>query len=827
VYSNVGIRKYFTSGATGFTFPLGVNGKYTPAELTIDNNSSTGFIRVNVINDRHPAVSDDSNVLQYYWEVASSGISAFEGSMLFNYSDSDVEGNENEYVAARLIVPPGTDWSKAAPGPTTDNVDETLNQIIFEFPSGTTNLGGEYTAGNDSAIPDQVPVFTSNGDGNWDDVNIWSPEAPAGGPNGFIVIIREGDSISTNGNRRFAYRTTINGTLDVSATYGHNLGSVNGAGKLYLTGPVIPAGRLNSFLSCGGGTLEFGGYSDYTIIADRIDTVSNLFFTGTGTRVLPDKDLVICNLLKIDGPALDNSLFNRKITILGSIERLNSGSFNSGTGTGATVTFKGYVTQQLGGTSGNFTGSNAFNNLEIDNSQGLQINGPMELKGNLLLTQGLINTSTSNLLSMTNWNSTVIPDGGSNTSYINGPLEKAIFEGDSFNFPTGKNSRYGKTSIHSAGAGTWRAEYFNSGHPTTGVTAPLFSISRSEYWNIAGPTGNQAFVQLRWNEQSDITPLTTENGMSDIKVAEFNTGTNLWEEKNTIVSGNDQQGTARTSDKMDLDEHIYTLASISSVKPKAGFGSQEDACTGEGLSISFSNTASAYTFTWNVDGGPGQEVTTSSNPYILATSVPGRYRITDFVGGIADTSSVLVHATPVSTFTASETEICSGESITFTAGGGTNYNFIVNGVSVQNGTTSTYISNSLINNSVVYVIVSDLITGCSDVSDDITITVNARPVPTLSGSIITCTEAIETYSTESGMSAYTWSFTGGSIAAGGGLNDESITILWETTGTHQITVNYENDKGCAAVDETRLEVEIFKRPETGPAYFIPNNFMIN
>ncbi|MBN1158028.1 MAG: hypothetical protein JXA61_01495 [Bacteroidales bacterium] len=826
VLSNVGIRKSFATGPASFNYPLGVTGKYTPAELSITENITAGSIRVNVINDRHPAVTDGNNVLQYYWEVESTGISDFEGNLQLHYSETDVLGPESDYVAARLIVPPGTDWSKAAPGSSTDNVNEALNVISFDFPAGTSNLGGEYTAGTDDAIPDEVPVYTSNSDGAWDDVNIWTPVAPAGGPNGFIVIIRAQDSVTTNGNRRFAYRTTINGTLDVGSTYGHNLGHLEGTGKLYLTGPVLPAGRFTSFLSCSGGILEYGGNTDYTIIADRIDTVRNLFFTGTGIRTLPDKDLVICDLLRIDGPVLNNEDFDRKITLFGGIERLNTGAFISGSGPGATISFKGYASQEIGGAAGNFTGSNAFNNLEIDNVYGLTLNGPLELNGNLLLTDGVITTTSTNLLEMLEWSSTVIPAAGSSGSYVSGPMSKSIFEGDDFDFPTGKDSRYGVTGLLDASQGTWEAEYFNTGHASSDVTLPLTAVSSTEYWHVEGPAGKQAYVKLRWDEQSDVTPLTTQNGISDLRIAEYNTGTSSWEAQSTLASGDDYDGTAQTLLKMDIDEHDYTLGSVSILKPRASFLSTEDACTGDDLFVMFTSTAGPYEFTYSVDGGPDQPVSTSSNPYTIIASVAGRYRLTGFTGGVVDTNSVMVYESPTASLSGSDADnaICSGESVTFTAGGGVNFNFYVNGISVQNGSSSTYITTSLTDGDIVCVVVTNA-SGCSDYSEDIIMTVHTRPVPVIDGNVIVCTGGIETYTTEMGRADYSWNIIGGTISAGGTSADNSITVTWETIGLQTVSVNYTNASGCRAIDDMELNVEVYKRPETGPSYYVPNDFI--
>ena len=51
--------------------------------------------------------------------------------------------------------------------------------------------------------------------------------------------------------------------------------------------------------------------------------------------------------------------------------------------------------QSLGGPTGDFTGVNKFNNLEINNDAGLDIglNGSVEVNNELLLTNGIINTT--------------------------------------------------------------------------------------------------------------------------------------------------------------------------------------------------------------------------------------------------------------------------------------------------------------------------------------------------------------------------------------------------------------------------------------------------
>ena len=227
VFSNVGLRKFFNTGATTFLYPIGTSGKYTPALLTITASSTVGYVRINNINSRHPAVLDPANALDYYWEVQSSGITGFSGNLVLNYLEGDVVGDEANYMSARLMVP-GTNWS-LSPG-----VDQVLNKIPTNYIT-SNNLSGEYTAGIASAFFNNVPEYTSNQNGNWTNSAIWTQSGGdpyalgAEGPNGFIININH--EVTLDANYCSAYRITINDKLKViSTSYGHNLGTVNGSG---------------------------------------------------------------------------------------------------------------------------------------------------------------------------------------------------------------------------------------------------------------------------------------------------------------------------------------------------------------------------------------------------------------------------------------------------------------------------------------------------------------------------------------------------------------------------------------------------------------------
>ncbi len=705
VFSNVGLRKFFNPGATTFLYPIGTSGKYTPAQLTITASSTVGYVRINNISSTHPAVIDPANALDYYWEVQSSGITGFSGNLILNYLQGDVVGDEPNYKAARLIVP-GTSWSK------TLGCDPALNTITFNYIT-SNNLSGEYTAGIDAAFPANVPQYTSNADGNWTNPAIWTQTGGdpyvlgAGGPNGFIVIVNH--EVTLDANYCSAYRITINNKLKVTATfYGHNLGTVNGSGTLYLENGSFPAGVYTSFLGCSNfGTVEYGGTGTYTIIADLYDDIRNVIFSGTGTRVLPNKDLTICNQLKIDGPTLDNSIYNKKLIIKGTMERYNTGALKSGNGAGATVSFAGTGLQTIGGAFGDFIGTNAFNNLEINNSAGLTIDDPgaIEVKGKLLLTNGLINTGSTRTLTITNVaNNCVVPAGGSSSSFVNGPLIKKISQYDNFLFPLGisgtPNLLGNKIKLSSTQTGPllWSAEYKSPNGTSGSFTAPLVGVSNLEYYTVKVGAGSQTILNLNWTPSSDVNPIIT-GGMSNIRLAKYDTGTSKWIEIPTTSSGNDSNGTATSVGVVtSTGSDDYTLGSITDLKPRAKLSPTGPICGATGIPVTFTAPYAIpfdYTLNYKIDGVPQIPVTITPGdiPYSLPTPTPGVYQLTDFKynsgasTGVVDPGTVTAYAEPTTADAGPDQTLCG--ITTATLDGNTPLVFTFKSWSIVSGTGGT------------------------------------------------------------------------------------------------------------------------------------------
>ena len=71
------------------------------------------------------------------------------------------------------------------------------------------------------------------------------------------------------------------------------------------------------------------------------------------------------------------------------------------------------------------------------------------------------------------------------------------------------------------------------------------------------------------------------------------------------------------------------------------------------------------------------------------------------------------------------------------------------------------------------------------------------------------------YTTEAGMSNYVWTVSaGGTITAGGGAADNTVTVTWTTAGARSVSVNYTNGNGCTAAGPVVYNVTVGSSPAT-------------
>lgn len=199
--------------------------------------------------------------------------------------------------------------------------------------------------------------------------------------------------------------------------------------------------------------------------------------------------------------------------------------------TGGTVEIAGSVAQTFTPASGT-----TFNNLKINNSNGVTLANPININGALTLTDGILLTDVTNILTM---NTGSTSDEGSTTSFVDGPMNKAGTT--AFVFPVGAGTRWARIGIGApSSATTFQAQYVEAtyANTTTMASSPtpvLNKVSTKEYWNLTRETGaGNAAVTLYW-EDSDFSSIDNCTA-TDIRVAHWNSVTSEWENNNDAVT---------------------------------------------------------------------------------------------------------------------------------------------------------------------------------------------------------------------------------------------------------------------------------------------------
>ncbi|MFH0842169.1 MAG: SpvB/TcaC N-terminal domain-containing protein [Bacteroidota bacterium] len=231
-------------------------------------------------------------------------------------------------------------------------------------------------------------------------------------------------------------------------------------------------------------------------------------------------------------------------------------------------------------------------------------------------------------------------------------------------------------------------------------------------------------------------------------------------------------------------------------------------------------------YSWTVTGGTITAGGGSTNNTVTVTwSAAGtghvKVNYTNASGCTAASQydlSVSINALPSISISGSAS-VCaySTGNVYTTQSGMTNYSWTVTGGTITAGGGSTNNTATITWNTVGTGHVKVNYTnanGCTAASQtDKPVTVNSLPTPTISGPSSACVNSTgNVYTTESGMTGYSWSVTGGQITSGGGSTNNTATITWNTVGTGHVKVNYTNANGCTAASQTDFTVNVIPPP---------------
>ena len=181
-------------------------------------------------------------------------------------------------------------------------------------------------------------------------------------------------------------------------------------------------------------------------------------------------------------------------------------------------------------------------------------------------------------------------------------------------------------------------------------------------------------------------------------------------------------------------------------------GSNSPLCAGGNLLLTASTVPGA-TYAWN---GPVGFNSLLQNPALANVGVnrSGNYTVTASVNGCSTTSTVAVtvNAPPMVGLNPGFGNICSGQSITLNASGGTSYLW-----SPATGLSSTTVASPVASptTSTIYTVMVTNAAGCENTAQ-VTVNVRATPVLTVSGNSSICAGTSTTLSV-SGAQTYVWS----------------------------------------------------------------------
>jgi len=228
-------------------------------------------------------------------------------------------------------------------------------------------------------------------------------------------------------------------------------------------------------------------------------------------------------------------------------------------------------------------------------------------------------------------------------------------------------------------------------------------------------------------------------------------------------------------------------------------------CAGSPVTFASTTTgvSGSETYAWNF----GANATPASStlkvpPTVTYTGPSGNVSLT-VTDGVSNTKTiancVTVTALPTAGLTSSDADntICTGTSVTFTATGGTTYEFFVNGVSKGAASaTATYTTTTLTTGQVVTVKVGNA-GGCFATSAGITTTVTALPTAGLTSSDADNTICAGTSVTFTATGGTTYEFFVGAVSQGAASGTATFTTTTLTTG-QPVTVKVGNAGGCFA-----------------------------
>ncbi|MCG8697763.1 MAG: hypothetical protein MI922_06890, partial [Bacteroidales bacterium] len=579
----------------------------------------------------------------WYYISVDNNYSGYRGT--FTLQVNNVSSNEYYAIADGAWNNPNT-WSLSEGGPPAGSTPGVANVVHIK--------GFDITV-SAAAVCAELDMQVENDNTS---LTISSGSLAVGGK---VVMVNNGFNFNGAISLQNAGALTIGNDLTLTRAGGDNTFGI----QLANTASLNIAGQLNVLSSAGGVTQTTVTINDNATLQTGDDI--NLTHTG-GQKILVQQNN--SGIINAGEDIVYNATGQDQIEVeLNTTSTLNiSGSFTRASSYGildcndnSTLILLSADNQQIfpqnaGAGTDDFT----FQNVTVNNSKiaipQVILEGAVSIPGVFTLTDGVIQTTASNLLTLENTATLV---GGSASSYIDGPFEKV--GNTSFTFPIGDGSVYRPLTISAPSNITdaFSAQYINEDpdptYSTSALDGVLDHVADCEYWVVDRTAGSSnVTATIGWDGSTCCI-----NDIAILKVAGWD-GVKWATLGNGGTTGDITNGTITTAINLTTASNPITLGDPNPIVSFSGLAASYcESATPVVLTGSPTDANGVFTGDGITDNGDG---TASFDP---GAAGDGTFTITyTYTNGVTGCTkfsqqSVVVDPSPVSNVTGSAT-VCEG-----------------------------------------------------------------------------------------------------------------------------------------------------------------------
>ena len=420
------LKRYYNSGATNFTFPIGDNsGAYCPSSINLATNSTASYIVVKSVNIKHPSVpSGTTDYINRYWIISAPSLSTYTYNASFTYSASDIVGtSEADFMAQRYN---STTWNQVDL-----SAANTSTHTISTGPTALTQTNGTLHNNIFTAFPSTSTLYYwSNISGAWNTISaslttsIWVTTTVNSKPGTSGVIVSAANITPTSANSK-----------GITILEGHNISMNSG----YTIDQVSIKNTGTLTVNNASFTINNGNGVDFNVEAGGKVIATTGIITGTsGSVIQVDGTFITSNTNGLSGLALSTIRNLNSPTI-----SLGSGSTIEYNGTAQTITNSVDYGNLLFSTAGkksllgntNINGNLTINTVGDSLCIGGAIQKTLTVKGNLSGTGQINMTGSTHILELdgsTNAISSLLTDANKSTVLYNGAGNQTVFSSPNY-----------------------------------------------------------------------------------------------------------------------------------------------------------------------------------------------------------------------------------------------------------------------------------------------------------------------------------------------------------------------------------------------------------